>query len=267
MLLSVLYVIGITAEAVTGALAAGRQRMDLFGVSVVACVTAIGGGTVRDILLDHYPLTWVRTPVYLLVIIAAAIITVFTSFLGRYFRPVFLVLDAVGLSVFAVLGTQIALDLGHGAVIAAVSAVVTGVFGGVMRDLLCDRVPLVFSEELYASIALIAAVLYMALEHVGMPELAVVLVTLGIAASVRLVAIAFRWGLPVFEYQEREVHRAPENRLSRALDRMRGSDARLRRRDRPRSGGPHARRTRRGRGGWGGLTRHRPWFRRGGGRD
>ncbi|NMB23379.1 MAG: trimeric intracellular cation channel family protein, partial [Corynebacterium sp.] len=139
MLLTILWVIGITAEGMTGALAAGRQKMDLFGVSVIACVTAIGGGSIRDMLLGHYPLVWVEKPHFLLLIIGAAILTVSISYLMQHFRVLFLVLDAVGLSAFAVIGTQIALEMGYGFIIAVVASVLTGVFGGVLRDLLCDR--------------------------------------------------------------------------------------------------------------------------------
>ena len=101
MLLSILYIIGITAEGMTGALAAGREKMDIFGVIIIASVTAIGGGSVRDVLLGHYPLGWVKHPEYFLMVASAAVITVyvapFINHFMRYFRTIFLVLDAMGL--------------------------------------------------------------------------------------------------------------------------------------------------------------------------
>lgn len=216
-LLTILWVIGITAEAMTAALAAGRQRMDLFGVVLIACVTALGGGTVRDVLLGHYPLKWVAEPGYLLVIIAAALITVLASFLMDYFRTLFLVLDAIGLSAFTVLGAQVALAQGHGPIIAVVAAVITGVFGGVLRDILCDRVPLVFSQDLYASVAVIGAGIYLALLQFNVPEMLAVLLTVAVCISTRMLAIFFHISLPVFEYQEREIPRDPANRLSNSV--------------------------------------------------
>lgn len=214
MLLSVLFVIGITAEAVTAALSAGRQRMDLFGVLAIASMTALGGGTVRDIMLGNYPLTWVGEPRFLLAVWAAALITVSISWLMHYFRVIFLVLDAIGLSVFAVLGAQTALSMGHGLVIAVVAAVVTGVFGGILRDIFSDRMPLVFSSEIYAMVAVVAALLYMGLLELGVEENAAIIVTLIVAFVLRLFAIYYKMGLPVFEYRGADQPIDPRVRLS-----------------------------------------------------
>ena len=217
-MLTVLYVLGLTAESMTAALAAGRQRMDMFGVMLIASVTAFGGGTVRDLLFGHYPLRWVDEPIFLAIVLGAALVTVLASFLMDYFRTVFLVLDAVGLSTFALLGVQVALELGYNPLIVIVSSVVTGVFGGVLRDVLCDRVPLVFSEELYASIAILVAVMYMGMLHFNLDETIgsqlVIVICLIFAFGLRLLAIFYRISLPVFEYQEREYVRDPAGRLT-----------------------------------------------------
>ena len=200
--LTVLFLIGITAEAMTGALAAGRECMDLFGVVIVACVTAIGGGSIRDVLLGHYPLIWVAHPSYLALVSLAAVVTVVVAPIMRHFRVLFLGLDALGLTVFAIIGARIAIEMGHGVIIAVAAAVITGVFGGVMRDLLCDRVPLVFRQELYASIAILAALVFVGLVAAGVPENWSAAITLVVGFSLRVAAIRFKLGLPVFDYYQ-----------------------------------------------------------------
>lgn len=201
-MLTVLWAIGITAEGMTGALAAGRERMDLFGVVMVALVTALGGGTIRDVLLGNYPLIWVREPEYLLLVIGAAILTISFAGIMKYFQPVFLLLDGLGLVVFSILGVKIAITLGHGIIIALTAAVVTGVAGGIMRDLLCDRIPLVFREELYASISVLVALMYMGMRWSGVGETVSVVVTILAGFILRALAIKFHIRLPVFDYQD-----------------------------------------------------------------
>ena len=201
-MLFVLYIIGITAEAITGALAAGREKMDMFGVIIIASVTAIGGGSVRDVLLGHYPLGWVAHPEYLMIVAGAAVFTMFIApFLG-YFRTIFLVLDALGLIVFSIIGAQVALDMGYGLLIASVAAVITGAFGGVLRDLKSNRMSLVVPKELYASVSFLSSCIYVGLQSLGWSQNIVVLLTLLLGFSIRLLAIRFKLGLPVFEFDE-----------------------------------------------------------------
>ncbi len=191
MLLSVLYIIGITAEAMTGALSAGRRKMDWFGVMLVASATAIGGGTVRDILLGHYPLGWVKNPEYLAITCVAGVLTTWVYKWVIKLKGLFIRLDALGLIVFSIIGTQVAMRMGLHPGICLVSAVVTGVFGGLLRDLICRQPPLVLHEELYASIALLASGLYLALLEFGVSDVVSTVVTLVVGYTLRMAAVRF----------------------------------------------------------------------------
>src|SRR4051794_35873125 len=159
-MLQVIFVIAIAAEAMTAALAAGRRKMDWFGVCVLAAVTALGGGTMRDTLLGHYPLSWVANPTLLLVACGAALVTIALARFMETLRWPFLILDALGLVVFSIIGCNVAMDMGLSPVIIIVSGMITGIAGGIMRDVLCNDIPLVFSGELYATVSIVTGVVY-----------------------------------------------------------------------------------------------------------
>ncbi len=207
-MLTIIYIIAITTEAMTGALSAGRRSMDLFGVVLIACVTALGGGSVRDVLLGHYPLTWVEHPEYLALTGLAALFTVVIAPLMKHLKSVFLVLDALGLVAFTILGCQVALDMQQqglikeSLLICAVFGVITGVFGGILRDILCNDIPLIFQKELYASVALASALLYLGCLQLNLADEQSMIITLFGGFLFRLLAIKYLWEIPKFVYQD-----------------------------------------------------------------
>ncbi len=201
LLLWVLYNVGISAEAMTGALAAGKRRMDLFGVLVVAAVTAFGGGTARDLLMGRYPLIWIDKPYLLLLTSLAAMVMVAIARYAHQLEKTFLTLDAIGLVTFTIIGAQRALDFGHGPAVASLMGIVTGVAGGILRDMLCNRIPLVFKEELYASVSFAAVWLFLILETMGAAEALSVPLTLFLGFILRMLALHFGWKMPRFVYR------------------------------------------------------------------
>lgn len=205
MLLSLIYLIAISAEAMTGALSAGRRRMDLFGVVIIACVTALGGGSLRDIVLGHYPLGWVKHPEYLGFTICAALIATWVARWMHHFRRTFLVLDGLGLIAFTLIGCAVARDGGHSVPIVLIAGMLTGAFGGVLRDVLCNEVPLIFQKELYAVITLLTGAAWLGLLELGVSLNAATLWCLGGGFALRLLAIHFKWEMPKFVYRD-EVH-------------------------------------------------------------
>jgi len=201
-MLLMLYLIAITAEAMTGALSAGRRGMDWFGVVLIACITALGGGSVRDVLLGHYPLTWVKHPEYLVLTSCAALLTIFIAPMMRRLRSLFLVLDALGLVAFTLIGCMTALEMGQGMLVASLSGVITGVFGGILRDIFCNDIPLVFRRELYASVSFAAAWFYLGCVYFEVPAEQGMLLTLFGGFLLRLLAIRFHWEMPKFHYND-----------------------------------------------------------------
>lgn len=165
-MLTSIYMIAITAEAMSGALAAGRRNMDLFGVAVVAFFTALGGGTVRDVLLGNFPVTWTQHPLYIYMTITGDLVTIVVARLMRHLHQLFLVLDPIGLVAFTVIGCNVALKLGYDTVV-VMAGITTGICGGIIRDILCNRTPLVLRQELYARVSLVVAFLYLTLLRQG----------------------------------------------------------------------------------------------------
>jgi len=202
MLLQTLFYIAIAAEAMTAALAAGRRKMDWFGVCVLACVTALGGGTMRDTLLGHYPLIWVENPYLLLLCCGAALFTILAARYMAALRWPFLLLDAIGLVVFTILGCNVALEMGQGPIIVIVAGLVTGIVGGILRDVLCNDVPLVFSSELYATVAIVSGVLYYLGLQMQLPHDLLVLGVLAIGFLLRVAAIVWKLEMPKFVYDK-----------------------------------------------------------------
>lgn len=193
-----LYLIAIVAEAMSGALMGMRRGMDRFGLALVGAVTALGGGTVRDVLLGHYPLGWIAHPAYLLITLAAATAA---SWAARYLsrmKTLFVTVDAIGLAAFTIIGCDIGASTGAAPIIVVLAGAITGVCGGMLRDLLCNEMPLVLRDELYASVALFTGGLYVGMQYLGIGPGPATIVALVAGFATRMLAVRLGWKLRTF---------------------------------------------------------------------
>lgn len=202
-MLTVIYLIAIVAEAMSGALAAGRRNMDIFGVAVIAFVTALGGGTVRDVVLGNYPIGWTQHPHYIGLVIAAGLLTIVIANHMHRLRRLFLWLDAMGLVAFSLIGCDIALRLGYALPVVVMAGMITGICGGVLRDVLCNQLPVVFQRELYASVSLAVCCLFVGLRALDVNDVLHTTLSFAVGLTLRMLAVRLAWKLPTFSYQQR----------------------------------------------------------------
>jgi len=190
--------LAVAVNALTGVLDAGRKNMDLIGVVMVGAATALGGGTVRDVLLQR-PVFWISDQVYLVVALATTLIIFFVVRGLRLPPRLFLIPDALGLALFTIVGTQIALEWHAPWLVASLLGMITSVVGGVLRDVLCNEVPLVFVRgELYASAAWTGALMLIGLQMLGVSPVIAAWAGMATVLGVRLVAMVWRITLPTY---------------------------------------------------------------------
>ena len=196
---------GVAVFAITGALMAGRKSMDLFGVLVIALITALGGGTLRDLILDNHPVSWIRDDSYILVASLAAVGTVLWV---RLTRPIpekgLLIADAIGLALFTVYGTEVALQHQVPISTAVIMGVMTGVAGGVMRDVICNEIPLIFQKEIYATACIAGSLAFIGLLQLGMDHGLATVVAMLVVLLTRIAAIYWHLSLPRFHLLDRD---------------------------------------------------------------
>jgi uncharacterized membrane protein YeiH len=191
---------GVAVFAVSGALAAGRKHFDLLGVVVIALVTSIGGGTVRDLLLNRQPVFWIGNPTYLLLIVGTALLTV--PYTRRFKAPwqTLQVADALGLALFGISGAQVAENAHLPGVILVVMGTITSVVGGVLRDVLCNEIPMILRRgNIYATAVIAGVSLYVVARSLGLNHEWATLLGMMVIAGLRFAAIAWNLSLPVYE--------------------------------------------------------------------
>lgn len=187
-------IFGTAVFAITGSLVGKQKQMDIFGVIVIALVTALGGGTLRDILLGRLPVFWISQPEIIVVCVVAALFTFIASDKIPFPRRTLLLSDAIGLATFSVIGAQTAIDFHP--IIAVIMGGMTGTAGGMIRDLLSDEIPVILRRDIYATAAMSGASVFVLLHHGDVNTDLALFLGATITLLVRLLAIRRRWNLP-----------------------------------------------------------------------
>jgi len=194
---SVIEISGTVAFAISGAFSAMQKRLDVFGVLIISFVTAIGGGTIRDVLIGYTPVTWMRDYETPLIILGTGIATIFFKKYIKTFKTTLFLFDALGLGLFTIIGIQRGIDAGLNPGVCVALGTITGCFGGVLRDILLNNIPLIFQKEIYATACIIGGTLYVLLiKHLDTDIVEILAVT--IVCAIRIVAVKYKLSLPKF---------------------------------------------------------------------
>ena len=192
----VLDILGTFAFAISGALVALDKKFDIFGVIIIAFVTAVGGGMLRDVLINAHPINWIGDLNYLYIIFSAVLFTfLFKSKIAHLSKTMFL-FDTIGISVFTLLGLQKGLSFDLHPIIAIIMGMISAVFGGVLRDVLTAKIPLIFEKEVYASACLLGGINYLTLNYFKVDENINFIISAIVIASIRAIAVKFHLELP-----------------------------------------------------------------------
>lgn len=193
----ILDLIGTVVFAITGALAAKEHKMDVFGMFILAFVTGVGGGTLRDMMIGSTPVFWMKNPFYILMIVLGVVLPIVFKKMSEWKKSI-LFFDAIGLGVFTVIGVEKGIDFGLHPVIAVALGAVTGCFGGLIRDILRNQIPAVLHKEIYATASLTGGIMFFVLNYLGFHNDLVAVLTAFIVFIIRVLALKYRWELPKF---------------------------------------------------------------------
>ena len=194
--LYIIDIIGTFVFAISGTMAASEKKMDVFGAFIFASVTAIGGGTIRDLLIGSLPVGWMKDLNYLIVILLGLLFTMFFKKTIKSISKTIFLFDTIGIGAFTVLGLQKTLALGLHPMIAILMGTCSAVFGGVVRDVLANRIPLIFRKEIYATACLGGGLLYVSLHALDVPTYINVIVSIISIIVIRILSVLKGWALP-----------------------------------------------------------------------
>ncbi|MCY1511835.1 hypothetical protein D9M68_462750 [compost metagenome] len=192
--------LGTVAFAISGSFAALQRRLDPFGVLIIAFVTSIGGGTVRDLLLGDTPVAWMRDVNYCLLILVTSIITIFYKKHIKKFKVTLFLFDSLGLGLFTLVGVQKGIVFGLSPGICVALGTITGCFGGIIRDTLLNTIPLVFRKEIYATACILGGILYFILVRYHLEANLAKVIVITFIFTMRIIVVRYKLSLPRFGY-------------------------------------------------------------------
>jgi len=194
--LNLIDILGTFAFAASGVFSAMERKLDVFGVLIISFVTAIGGGTIRDILVGNFPVNWLQSGVTIQVVFASAFLTmIFGSYL-KHLNTFLFLFDALGLGLFTIIGLEIGLKKGFGPGICIALGTISACFGGVLRDVLLNKVPLIFQSEIYALACILGGIAYYFLKQTAMNDDVAKIICILLIFAIRIIAVKFRLSLP-----------------------------------------------------------------------
>ncbi|MDX1464051.1 MAG: trimeric intracellular cation channel family protein [Marinirhabdus sp.] len=195
-------ILGTIAFAVSGALTAMKKQMDLFGIFIIAFVTSVGGGTLRDVLIDAN-VAWMRDLTFVYVIIGATILAIIFRKKLSYVRKSLFLFDTIGIALYTVVGVQKGIAADFPALICIALGTMSACFGGVIRDILCNEIPVIFRKNIYATACIMGGLVYFALLKMSLSPNIIVVIAGSVVITIRLLAVTFNWSLPsIYRKQE-----------------------------------------------------------------
>ena len=203
--LQVIDIFGTFSFAVSGAFLAMQKKLDPFGVLVLSFVTAIGGGTLRDIMIGNLPVSWLRNETAIIVIFCSAVATMFFGRFLKQFTTTLFLFDALGLGLFTIVGIELAIEKQFSAGVCIALGTITACFGGVIRDVLLNDVPLLFRKEIYAMACIAGGTIYFLLKQVSLDEDVSKTICILVIVAIRVIAVRYKLSLPQFYMQKKEL--------------------------------------------------------------
>lgn len=199
MIFSILDILGLIAFAISGALAGIEKKLDFFGVFVIAMVTSIGGGTLRDLLIGNTPVFWLLNLQTFYIVVAATIISIIFRQYLSFLRTSLFLFDTIGIGIFTIIGIEKGLSINFSPIVCILLGTVTACFGGVARDILCNEIPVIFRKEIYATACLMGGFMFFCLKLLHVNDDVIYVGTAGTIILIRILAVRYNWSFPKIE--------------------------------------------------------------------